>query len=1033
MRKLMSMLLALCLVLAMVPVAASAEGNPTITIDGKETTYTDLQTAVSAADEGDTINLPAGTYKLSSVLSIEKAVSLVGDSAGGTIIVGPVQYAIAKDEKSPKTVSIKNLTIKSDSTLDTIQGLRFYGVFNGGTSTAVGANVTIEGCTFEGWTYGVTVNTYAQNYSLTIDNCTFNSWCAVSARMGDDNNNTVNFTGNNTISEGGYAMQAFNNDYSLNGYYSSTESYEQDLQDGLNQPDVDATKVAQGYYVTNADELTAAVNKADNGATIILAAGNFTLNNTLTISKRINLIGSGVGETTIDGPVQYKFSENQAGNDFTVSGITFKANTNNSTVQGLQFCGNQPNEDYDVNISVTDCAFDGWTYGITMNSHANGCNMTVTGCTFTDCLYAVSYNYDTTTAGQEADNSLQFGEGNIISEGCFAVQKFNNINTGEGMVDKTYATIEAFENDESTISGHVIYVTSDLGTAISNAADGSTLIVAPGEYGGDNITFDGKSLTIKAQYPAYKDGVKADEDKLSKFEGTFNTYDGSNSFNENQTVVIEGIAFSGNGLKIGNCNYNSVGNLEVRYCTMECGGNLSTANSYNQYNYFVKTSGDNGQGTDAFASVTVEDNYITGTLAENVTPIQLWRVDKAIVRNNVINVQGGEDHQAINVSKMAEDAEVEITDNDISGTEGGIYVTNWLLNGGKSNGNSWTDDESLTFEGKISVTDNDLNVSATGEGENPVYPIFVGPETATQADVGGIYDVVGNTNKDEPVEAVIGKRENSQVQLFTATFKDGNVVVGTISGAPTDGSLTITLPEALTKSGYTFGGWNNGKTTTAAGNEAKITEDTTFTAVWNASSIGGGSTEEPEEPALPFTDVKTGDWFYEHVLYVYENNIMAGMSETTFEPLTTLDRAQAVQMLYNLEGQPEVTGEMDFTDVETSDWWSNAVAWASQNGVVAGYEDETFRPERKVTREEFAQMLYNYAEYKGYDLTASANLSKYPDAGKISGWAETAMAWANGNGLINGHDNGMIDPIGTATRAQAASILANFDKNIVTE
>ena len=94
MRKLMSMLLALCLVLAMVPVAASAEGNPTITIDGKETTYTDLQTAVSAADEGDTINLPAGTYKLSSVLSIEKAVSLVGDSAGGTIIVGPVQYAL---------------------------------------------------------------------------------------------------------------------------------------------------------------------------------------------------------------------------------------------------------------------------------------------------------------------------------------------------------------------------------------------------------------------------------------------------------------------------------------------------------------------------------------------------------------------------------------------------------------------------------------------------------------------------------------------------------------------------------------------------------------------------------------------------------------------------------------------------------------------------------------------------------------------------------------------------------------------------
>ena len=374
---------------------------------------------------------------------------------------------------------------------------------------------------------------------------------------------------------------------------------------------------------------------------------------------------------------------------------------------------------------------------------------------------------------------------------------------------------------------------------------------------------------------------------------------------------------------------------------------------------------------------------------------------------------------------MAKKAEVEITDNDISGTEGGIYVTNWLLNGGKSNGNSWTDDESLTFEGKISVTDNDLNVSATGEGENPVYPIFVGPETATQADVGGIYDVVGNTNKDEPVEAVIGKRENSQVQLFTATFKDGNVVVGTISGAPTDGSLTITLPEALTKSGYTFGGWNDGKTTTAAEKEATITGDTTFTAVWNASSIGGGSTEEPEEAALPFTDVKTGDWFYEHVLYVYENNIMAGMSETTFEPLTTLNRAMAVQILYNLEGQPSV-GNTSFTDVEG--WYKNAITWAEENDIVAGYGDGTFGPEDPVTREQFAIMMYKYAKLKGEDVSAQADLSKFSDADSISGWAVTAMQWATAAGIINGNDDNTLAPGGTATRAQAAAILSNYSQ-----
>ena len=95
--------------------------------------------------------------------------------------------------------------------------------------------------------------------------------------------------------------------------------------------------------------------------------------------------------------------------------------------------------------------------------------------------------------------------------------------------------------------------------------------------------------------------------------------------------------------------------------------------------------------------------------------------------------------------------------------------------------------------------------------------------------------------------------------------------------------------------------------------------------------------------------------------------------------------------------------------------------------------DGTFKPDIEVSREQFAQMLYNYAQFKGYDLTRTGDLTQFPEAGKISSWAQTAMGWANGNGLINGHDNGMIDPIGTATRVQAASILANFDKNIVTE
>ena len=185
---------------------------------------------------------------------------------------------------------------------------------------------------------------------------------------------------------------------------------------------------------------------------------------------------------------------------------------------------------------------------------------------------------------------------------------------------------------------------------------------------------------------------------------------------------------------------------------------------------------------------------------------------------------------------------------------------------------------------------------------------------------------------------------------------------------------------------------------------------------------------------LPFTDVASGAWYEQAVRYAYLNSIMAGTSGTAFQPNGTLSRAMAVQILYNLEGQPDISGEnlgYPYSDVDAQAWYGNAVYWARITGVAEGDGDGTFRPTDSITRQEFAQMLYNYAKYKDYDLSAQGDLSTFPDAGSIAGWAETAMSWANGEGLINGHENGLIDPTGTATRAQAASILTRFDQNVV--
>lgn len=225
------------------------------------------------------------------------------------------------------------------------------------------------------------------------------------------------------------------------------------------------------------------------------------------------------------------------------------------------------------------------------------------------------------------------------------------------------------------------------------------------------------------------------------------------------------------------------------------------------------------------------------------------------------------------------------------------------------------------------------------------------------------------------------------------------------------GEITVTRPDGqkvtLTPAGdgkYTF---------TQPG--VKVTIDVTFV---------------PEE--WPFVDVAEGDWFFQAVKYVFERGIMVGTSDTTFEPQSSVTRGQVVQMLYNLEGQPTVTGEDGFTDVQSKDWWYDAVVWASQNEVVSGYGDGTFQPKRNISRQEFAQMLFNYAKFKGYDLTATGDLTKFPDGGDVAGWAETAMQWANGNELINGHaDTGKLDPLGTTVRAQAASILTKFHQTFV--
>ena len=173
-----------------------------------------------------------------------------------------------------------------------------------------------------------------------------------------------------------------------------------------------------------------------------------------------------------------------------------------------------------------------------------------------------------------------------------------------------------------------------------------------------------------------------------------------------------------------------------------------------------------------------------------------------------------------------------------------------------------------------------------------------------------------------------------------------------------------------------------------------------------------------------------GDWFYENVGYVYENGLMNGVSETLFEPNGTVTRGMIVTILHRLEGEPESDYDMPFTDVAEQQWYAGAVRWAAGEGIVTGVSATEFAPDDPITREQFAAILWRYAQSKGYDVSASADLTGFLDYGQISEYALPALQWAVGAGVMSGRGDGILAPQGTATRAEAAAMLMRFVENV---
>ena len=247
---------------------------------------------------------------------------------------------------------------------------------------------------------------------------------------------------------------------------------------------------------------------------------------------------------------------------------------------------------------------------------------------------------------------------------------------------------------------------------------------------------------------------------------------------------------------------------------------------------------------------------------------------------------------------------------------------------------------------------------------------------------------------------------------------------GTVTADPTaaKAGATVTLTPAP-DAGYQVG---TVAVTDRFGEAVAVTEQAGGTYTFTMPNGQVTVTVTFEQAPLPFPDVTEGDWLYDAVRYAYETGLMDGVEDNLFAPNSETTRAQLVTILYRLAGEPEPGGDSGFSDVAAGIWYTDAVAWAAENGIVNGVSDTEFAPGDDITREQLAAILYRYAAYQGYDVSQRADLSGFGDASSIRPYAQEALSWASAQGLVLGFEDGSLRPQGTASRAQIAAVLMRF-------
>lgn len=602
----------------------------------------------------------------------------------------------------------------------------------------------------------------------------------------------------------------------------------------------------------------------------------------------------------------------------------------------------------------------------------------------------------------------------------------------------------------------------DLAKAIENATAGDTIVLPSDITVDDTINID-KSITIDGN------GFKILGNN-SKAYSAFNITDGSfeiknatltdfggNVYTKQETAVFYVAAgadsFTADTVTIKNFNRMGIsvadGTYDIKNCTIEC------SNEYAQSNETLTKGIRIGYAENSKATGTISGTTITGAVVHpdwSASAIEVFYNGNATVDD--CTIEGCDygiwvDNYWYPTDPTGLTASVKVTGNTtITAKEPANEKNSAIIIYGKDGdkGGEITTDvviESGTFNGQIKVADdngsNDTNTITISGGkfENAGDQLkdFIAPGSNLKPDGNGGFTVSkkssGGSHKFDNYITVITPK-NGEVSVsddwayvgdkVTLTVTpDKGYVVDKIEIVDAEGNKLEAKKVEDKDNEYTFKVKNSDVTVTVTfKEEGKTTDDK------DENKEDGKDDETTETTKLNFTDVNESDWFYKGVAYVVDKGIMSGVSENQFDPSGKLTRAMLVQMLYNMESRPACSAENVFIDVPVGQWYTDAVVWANDAKIVSGMGEGLFAPNMEITREQMVAMLYNYAKYKGYDVTASADLSTFADSANVSAWAQPAMQWAVAEGYISGMGGSLLAPQGTATRAEIASVIMRF-------